>query len=340
MARTGETWDGGHIRRDSKGRPTYYIRRRIGGVLYEVSTRCHTSRAAHEQLKRFEADPANYRPGNDGAGGAIVLDVELAAAFLAWSKAKGNSPKWLSDQRRALAWWSGRLGKGNLRGMPTARLVRELDGARGHRQKIATIKALCSWLIRERHTLRMSEDPTAGLSVPQARPAQWTTPKAIGPDAYARAREHLNQPWRDCLDVLAGTGWHFSELSRFVGGGKVETHPMDAAVRVLACPRTKRGEPLRTAVSDPVADAGIRLRDLAEPPDYWAFRRSLRDACNAAGLDEPIRPGHLRHSVATWAINSGAAPEAVAAFLHHQSPRTTQRFYATHAVALKVPTLA
>jgi integrase len=47
----------------------------------------------------------------------------------------------------------------------------------------------------------------------------------------------------------------------------------------------------------------------------------------------------LRHSVATLAVNSGASPAAVAAFLNHRSPRTTLRFYATLATPVKVPAL-
>jgi len=54
---------------------------------------------------------------------------------------------------------------------------------------------------------------------------------------------------------------------------------------------------------------------------------------------EPFGPGVLRHSVATLAVNSGASPAAVAAFLNHRSPRTTLRFYATLATPVKVPAL-
>lgn len=38
-------------------------------------------------------------------------------------------------------------------------------------------------------------------------------------------------------------------------------------------------------------------------------------------------------SVATWAINQGADPATVAAFLNRKRLRTTMRFYATHATA-------
>ena len=63
-------------------------------------------------------------------------------------------------------------------------------------------------------------------------------------------------------------------------------------------------------------------------------------ASKAAGIP-PFTPRRVQHSVATWAIKKGADPASVAAFLNHKhkSPTTAQRFYATHAVPTKVPTL-
>lgn len=67
--------------------------------------------------------------------------------------------------------------------------------------------------------------------------------------------------------------------------------------------------------------------------DYFHLRRQFE----ATGAT--FKPGYLRHSVATWAINSGADPGKVAAFLGHRSPATTKKFYATHSVPMKVPTM-
>jgi hypothetical protein len=76
-----------------------------------------------------------------------------------------------------------------------AELVPALDGAPSRKQRIEVIKALYGWLREERHVLRMAEDPTLDLAVPQARPEQ-------------AAKE-----WRPHLLVLAGTGWHVSARS-------------------------------------------------------------------------------------------------------------------------------
>lgn len=312
----------------------------LDGRRFEVSTRCHTSTAAHAQLKRFEEDPWNYRPGTKQEGGATVLSDTTAALFLAWSRdTKKNTERWVTDQKRALVWWLEQVGEVDVRRLSTARLVAALDDdPSARKQKIATLKAFCSWLVKERHVLKKAEDPTAGLSVPQARPEQWKTPKAISVENFVKVRERLEQPWRDALDVLAGTGWHFSELSRFIVGGAVAQHPTEKGAQVLDCPQTKSGEPLRTQVSDEVAAAGERLLEL-EGLDYFDLRKALGKASAAAGVRPALQPGHLRHSVATWAVNSRTPPAVVSAFLNHKSPQTTKRFYATFGVPAKVPTL-
>ena len=106
---------------------------------------------------------------------------------------------------------------------------------------------------------------------------------------------------------------------------------------VLVCPQIKSGEPLRTAVSAEVLEAGKRLLE------WGTFGREkygteVISACKAASIPS-FTPGRFRHSVATWAIERGAAPASVAAFLNHKSPSTTRRFYATHAVPAKIQTL-
>jgi len=212
-------------------------------------------------------------------------------------------------------------------------LMAELDGATGRKQLIATLKAFYAWLRTERHLISTAEDPTYGtLKVPQSTPKQLEQRKAIGRDEYERALTALDGWPRDALEVLGGTGWHFTELERFASGGVIEVHPINGAP-VLLCPHTKGGVPLRTQVAQSVADAAARLRARGEV-DYFRFR----DALKAAGAT--FNPGYLRHSVASWAINAGADPASVAAFLGHKSLATTKRFYATHAVPAIVPTLS
>lgn len=139
---------------------------------------------------------------------------------------------------------------------------------------------------------------------------------------YLLAREHLAWHWRDALDIIAGTGWHVSEIQRFAEDGRVGPYPRQGDVEgvagVLVCPSHKNGEELRTGASAAVVDAARRLRERGSL-SMEKFGLAVRAACRVAGIPE-FSPGRFRHSVATRAINQGAAPATVAAFLNHKSP--------------------
>jgi integrase len=327
------------------GTTTHVIRRKVNGRAYEVSTRCTNLRAAMAQLARFEADPEGYDPSG-GQGERLLLDVDRARAFLRWSlEDKHNSPAWVRQQKRYLAWWMQKLGGIDLRRVSLRHhILPALDGVPGRRHRIEVIKAFYSWLRKERALIAAAQDPTYGaLPVPQLRPEQWVRPKSFSREAHEAVMRHLTGPWPDLLAVLAGTGWHVTELSRFVKGGIVAELPGSAsrahgAAAVLVCPRRKSGEEQRTPVSAEVAEAARRARKRGGFSVVRLYK-AVTAACAAAGV-EPYSPGQYRHAVATWAIEQGADPAAVAAFLGHKSPSTTRRFYATLAVTPKVPTLA
>jgi integrase len=339
---------GGRVRTDAKGRPVFIIRKQVGGRRYEVSTRKHSLAAALAEWARFERDPEGYQPGGAAPRSPVYLDNRLSEDFLAWSlHEKGNSAEWVKKQKGVLAWWMERLAGVDLR-RATLRdhLAPALEHAPGKRHRIEVIRALYGWLRKVRNDLAPTEDPTFGaLPVPQPRPAQWTRSRVIPREHYLLAREHLVGPWRDSLDVLAGTGWHVTELIRFANDGAVEPLPKAmrveaGAVGVLVCPRHKSGDTHRTAVSADVLEAAKRLRERRWPADSkFPFYDAIEGACRAAEIPR-LNPGAFRHSVATWAIEAGADPAAVAAFLGHRSATTTRRFYATHAAPPKVPTLA
>lgn len=339
-----DEWEGGRVWRGKDGRKTYFIRRRVAGKLYEASTRCHTASAALEHLKRFEADPEGYDPASAAGGAAIVLDADLIERFLAWSKNdKKNTDDWVRKQKRFLAWWADKLDMRDLRRVDlAAHVIPALDGAPSRKHRIEALKALYGWLRKERHKIKPSEDPTLDtLPVPQSRPEQWTRSKVIPLADHEAAIAHLAPIHRDRLIVLAGTGWHTTELARFAVDGNVAPLPPAAsrnhgAVALLECPRRKSGHFLRTAVTEEVAEAARRVRAHGGYSDS-KFREAINSACKAAGVD-PISPGCYRHTVATWAEEAGALPEAVSAYLWHMSKATTDRFYATHAVRPKVPT--
>ena len=71
------TWLGGFIRENEDGEPIYVIRKRVDGHQYEVSTRCHTERAALKQLERQQF-PINK------AGAIVTVCVSLVVTTAAF----------------------------------------------------------------------------------------------------------------------------------------------------------------------------------------------------------------------------------------------------------------
>lgn len=340
MRNSAGKWDGGFIYKDAKGRRIYVIRRSVQGKQIEVSTGCTTSSAAHEQLKKFEADPFGYVRGGEKTE-KLFLTKKLAESFLHWSMEDAkNTKKWVSEQRRYLAWWAVQLEGRDLRRLNLSEHVIEpLEAATSRPARIRVIKRFFSWMVAERHLMDAKDDLVSrALIAPQARPEQWVKLKAIPTSDFVKVRRHLTGHWKDGVDVLAGTGWHVTELCRFAQTGSIESHPNEKSVHVLVLPQTKNGEMLKTAVSEEVAKAAKRLLKRGSI-DQFRLADALKKASRKAKLKNKITPGRFRHSVATEAINSGESPASVAAFLNHKDSRTTRKFYATHAVPAKVKTL-
>ncbi|HUL60560.1 MAG TPA: hypothetical protein VLU43_14865, partial [Anaeromyxobacteraceae bacterium] len=231
------TWAGGYVRYDSKGKATFYIRAMRGGVRYDLSTRAHDERSAHDHLRRFDSDPVEYAAWLRGEGGAssetpIYLDQALRDEFIAWSAApkneggKENTPEWQKYQRHELEWWAVRLADAKGHALDLRKVAREdvfrvLDGppkVGGVRKKQAVLKSLYGWLRRHRRGVRIdaSEDPLAEVpnlpgGVAQANGVDKYVPPAnvhaVIDDLVARGSVYGH-----ALCVQAGTGWHVKEL--------------------------------------------------------------------------------------------------------------------------------
>jgi integrase len=346
-----DIWEGGYTRRNAKGVRTYVIRTEVNGTRFHVSTRCHTESAALEHWRRFQRSPSAYTPlGDDGT--PLPLSDELLSEYLAFcgtaKDGKGNTPAWVREKRRYLRDWQTRLGGRSLRRLTARELLAALDvkdengrkpGARAHR--IATLKHLFTWLRTVRHLVNVADDPTYGtISIPQSDPRRRKISNKSFPKAhYIAAREHLVGHWRDALDVAAGTAAHVTALGRFARSGSIEPYRGNSEVAAGVLVFSEKMHAVhRVAVSAEVLAAAERL--LAHGSlDRDKFDDAVRNACRAAKV--PIHtPARYRHAVATWAIEAGADPAQLAAFLGHRDPRTTRRFYSTHAVPVKVPTLA
>lgn len=354
-----ERWEGGRIHRQADGRPLYIIERQVSGRRYHISTRAHTARSAYEHLRRFEADPPAYAIAmaeEVSRAAELTLTADLVMEFRTWmtTRRRPTTTKHANQVANLLADWIEDLRGRDLRRLDIAQLKAALDRRRTMRgYRIASIKALCSWLRLERHVLSRAEDATQDLRSIQAIPEKHTRRKAVAVERVRAVLPYLNERMRDVLILASATGWHTTELQRFARGLEAEIVPGPAGSPVVAVlmVRHKGGDLARTPLqSQEAADAAARIRQRGTWPKQ--ANEQLRQAAQKAteairakggtGTVEPFTLGVMRHSVATWAVERGALPEQVAEFLGHKDSRTTRRFYidvAAPTAAVDLPTV-
>lgn len=360
-------WPGhGYIRKVG-GRQTYVINRKIGGVKFERSTGRADLKAAMAEYVRFEQDPHGYAPlppkvdAPDGPH-PVYLDGVLIENFLTYSvKHCRNSKEWFFKKRYYLTWWAEELRDVDLRTIDLKRHVYpalKQKSAQAHR--IAVLKHFFSFLHDARDGAGVLEanearciDLDLHVDAKDRKPRQQTQPRWFPYENYQLARPHL-LPWmQDACDVLAATGWHYSELRLFVrkenAAGAIEDPPGATAypgtgftvdggkqktpekTQVLVT-RHKGGQIHKTRVSLALADIARRLQERGNI-DPNRLHNRLAEICETHEIKPAVTPGAFRHSVATWLYNSGVALAAISTFLGHASPITTKRFYAALGVA-------
>lgn len=330
-----ERWDGGYVRTERDGRRTWVIERRVGGRRYHISTRAHSERAAYEHLKRFEADPAGYEQAmRDGATAEpLALTVDLAMEFRRWmlERDRPTTRKHANEMFHRLAEWEDDLRGRDLRAVALPDLkevVARRQTCRQHR--IIAIKALYGWLRTEKCVLDRRTDPTLDLTVPQAVPEKHRRRKTVPVEHVRAALAHLAPAYRDCLYLLARTGWHVTELARFAHQPEARIAPGRGDVLAVLQVLHKSGATTRTPLLEEEAvRAARRVRERGGLPRH--LNAAIATACRAAGVP-PFGAGVMRHTVATWAVETGSPAEVVAEFLGHADKRTTLTFYADAAV--------
>lgn len=349
LNRKGGKWPGGYRSKQDDGRELFVIEKTIRGQRFHVSTRCHSWTSAMKQLERFETNPADYRPeGENRDGDALTMTDGLVEEFFNWQvDVRGNTKKHAKEMARRLADWIEDLGGRDLRRLNLRDHIKPaLEKRKSSRQhRVIALKSFFSWLRKERHLLTSAQDCTLDISVPQAVPEKRKRRKVVEWERVAAAGAKLEGAYRDCLSLLVATGWHVTELERFVRNPAAQlVRPATETLSkegkpVLAVLVTlhKIGEQTRTPLIHAAqVEAAERLRARGTIPRY--LNRAVKEACEAAGV-EPFTLGVMRHSVATWAIERGATPDQVAEFLNHRDRRTTLRFYADVAVpTVSVPT--
>lgn len=337
-----------NLRKKVPGWPGYIrdgvwiIEKRVGGKKFHVSTRATSSKAAHAQLERFEADPNSFNPAGTHRPDALVLDKPLIDAFSAWHRQQ-VSGVWADDVKRALQRWANHLQGADLRNLS---LVDDLKpfiaGGPSKPLRVASIKVLFRWLRTEKGLITRAQDVTLDFITPPFKPRKDTgESKAIEFDRLAAVAPLLAPHVRDVLELLAATGWHISEVRRFAAPEIGRFRYRDAADKpeVLATIGTRHkvgGRWHFTAlVAQAHVDAALRIRERGKVVDRTILRRHLKRACELARV-KPFNMGDMRASVLTWLRLAGVPPETAMAYVGHASVETQNRFYVNAEVAKAV----
>ncbi len=109
----------------------------------------------------------------------------------------------------------------------------------------------------------------------------------------------------------------------------------DGAVALAICPQHKGGQPFKTAIGPKARVAAARLL-AAGAISVGRLYEAVRAACAKVKV-EPFTIGRFRHTFATRAVEAGADPGQVSAYLHQKSEATMRRFYSTLAVVRRPP---
>lgn len=318
-------WEGGSVVQAASGKTVYYIRRRISGTLYEVSTRATKLKAALEHLKRFEANPAAYTPEGDAGPTGLVLDEELIEKHIADSKMAGTSAEWRAKKKKYLTWWSAKFDGRDLRTLTLRDLQLSLDGVKARHHRAAVAKALFAWL-RQTGRITRKDDPTLDLKIEQPKPAAWQgRNRAISrADFDATFAKIRSDTYRDVLRALEGTGAHVNEVYRLASGeGEIGSDTLGLSHKLGHLHRMKVSPETVAAAKRLLAGGGFSVS---------RFAKAVRRAAKEAGV-APWSPGGMRHSVASWLFASGSRLEEISAWLGHLSPATTRKFYAAFSAA-------
>lgn len=317
------TWDGGYVRHGKKG-PVYVIERWVDGFHFHVSTRCRTSGAAHEQLKRFEADPVQYRPSGDGAQ-RLLITAQLVADYREWMRlVKKNSDSWAFTCERMLIEWAEDFGGRDLRRVTLHQDIEPALERRGtsRKHRIEALKAFCKWLRRRKGLLTAKDDPTLDLPVPPSEPG--SVSRAVPEERISAILPYLPETAQDVLLVQMGSGAHISEIRRFATSGRMAKEGKTKAILYMVH-KTKREKPfpLKGRV---YVEAAERIKARGSIPADWTLNTDATKACEMAGV-ERFTFGVIRHSFATNAFKRGATMGQVGDALHHSSAKTTKNHY-------------
>ena len=363
MARKNtRNWPGGYVRTTGDGRPVWYIHKRVGGVRWKKALQVANEDQALVELAAFLKDPKAYCEGValPAPDEPLLLDARLVKTYLAHAAAprsengRENSRKWMRAKGKILAWWASVLvdargGPLDLRKVELARhVLPALEPVRGKRHRREAIKALYAWLAATGR-VRASEDPVARLPVGQGRVAQTQggKDKRVPREHVLKVIDHLlmkeDSRYGHALTVSAATGWHVTEIERFVQRGEViEPVPLslqEPGVEAILSTPHKSGRQHYTKVG---RDALLAARALLAGRRGFSVKwyvETVKAACQELKLP-PFSPAWMRHTSATLAVEQpGVSDIDTGKFPGHAYGEMVHNVYGVLRTLPKVPTI-
>lgn len=213
-------------------------------------------------------------------------------------------------------------------------------------RKLAAVRMLCRYLVRER---KRDDDPSALLSGPKFRrklPQTLTTGEIdrllaapSGGDAYSvRDRAMLELFYSSGLRIseLCGLSLQQVDLENgfvrvFGKGSKERVVPLGAKARDAVQVYLTAGRP-RLVKSRTGSELFLSERGKAiSRKTLWVI---VKNSAKRAGIEKPVKPHLLRHSFATHLLGGGADLRAIQEMLGHASIGTTQIYTAVESSRL------
>jgi integrase len=335
-------WSGGEIGPTGK----FYIRRRINGRRFHVSTGCTTREGARAALAVFEQDPEAFlrgiRPAADTSGTDFEKCVEKYLEYSAG--VKGNSAVHVCSQGSYFDNWKQYLTEKQLPLDIRYLNPETVDGFIAWRRAggvkrfkkdgtpkppkpvgpdaialdVVAIKALLKWATRP-GMAKLAENPLRDYPVPK-RPKDTGKVKTFPVEWWTGViRPRLPLELQEIGDVLLGSQMRWSSLARLA------LDDIDTQTKVIHLLKTKGRHGIDVAVSDAVVLAARNVVVRGVPKKSGGFDRALREAAKDAEVDY-FSAHCFRHTGASLMLKKGEDLKAIQARLGHADLQTTQRY--------------
>ena len=321
------------------GSNKWWIRFSVGGREVQESARTSNREEAERILRRRMKELATHM---EGAPGQRLSYKEAVARF--FEHTRTLKPKTLTEYQGHARLWARFVGDMALADIDRSVLQYFVRARKSEGVSDTTIKRNLAFL-STLFTYMQSEWADAPETNPvlmfnkrklrEGRRIRWLTP-----DEFQRLKDACTQKvQRDILDVAVETGMRHSELKSLTWAERVPDLGIAGAYvfldrREVHLIDTKNSKPRVVPLSEGAVEVLSRRPDHVRSPyvfwhsdgrPYEWFRNWFEGARKRAGLHS-ITFHSLRHTFATWWLQTGGDERRLQDILGHSSPQMVQRY--------------